>query len=133
MRGNTRRCQAENPLIALSSFLAPALGGTKIDRARKISVLVEGRVKSSQFGGGGALIAHGIMAFFSLLQRRRLPPSWEKPAYPAPCADRRMRQVYSGELFADHFLKKEGILRNPREAARESAAKRPTAPLKTHS
>jgi hypothetical protein len=25
MRGNTRRCQAENPLIALSSFLEPAL------------------------------------------------------------------------------------------------------------
>src|SRR5271169_832577 len=27
MRGNTRRCQAENPLIALSSFLEPALDG----------------------------------------------------------------------------------------------------------
>jgi hypothetical protein len=28
MRGNTRRCQAENPLIALSSFLEPALTRT---------------------------------------------------------------------------------------------------------
>src|SRR5277367_990226 len=31
MRGNTRRCQAENPLIALSSFLEPALAVTYRD------------------------------------------------------------------------------------------------------
>src|SRR5271163_2062691 len=30
MRGNTRRCQAENPLIALSSFLEPALSFAKL-------------------------------------------------------------------------------------------------------
>src|SRR5277367_3956464 len=34
MRGNTRRCQAENPLIALSSFLEPALSTVSLPFVR---------------------------------------------------------------------------------------------------
>src|SRR5271169_6352175 len=38
MRGNTRRCQAENPLIALSSFLEPALSATSGSRMRRLFI-----------------------------------------------------------------------------------------------
>src|SRR5271170_4244322 len=41
MRGNTRRCQAENPLIALSSFLEPALSMIRSWHARVIEAGME--------------------------------------------------------------------------------------------
>jgi hypothetical protein len=44
MRGNTRRCQAENPLIALSSFLEPALTEQGINSRQKgINSALSGR------------------------------------------------------------------------------------------
>src|SRR5271170_5268502 len=61
MRGNTRRCQAENPLIALSSFLEPAL---LLSRAEAATGSVVINIFSAGFiigvsGGGGTLTFEG--------------------------------------------------------------------------
>src|SRR5271169_1457820 len=47
MRGNTRRCQAENPLIALSSFLEPALD-RQFDLPALLGVFAPARPQSRQ-------------------------------------------------------------------------------------
>src|SRR5277367_6974624 len=75
MRGNTRRCQAENPLIALSSFLEPALtehatiatsaatspwrGERARDRATSGRGAVDDQGQSETGGSGGTSVAAG--------------------------------------------------------------------------
>src|SRR5271169_5846640 len=96
MRGNTRRCQAENPLIALSSFLEPALAAKH----------TKGQITMDEFES----LNHTRwdckyhVVFIPKYRRKVLYGELKRPLGPVfrQLAEQRESRVEEGHLMPDH-------------------------------